>query len=275
MVQQQTVNAMSGAAGANVAGGVVELLAKSAPKPASPVTRPAVAKPVTVTRGTGADGLSDDVLTQIAQTKFEAQEDKLRDVTRHTMSLLRDFPKLSQPEVDRRVGDIQKCLFKYEMQTIRAWELQEKRRSIEVKSLESEAERCRRESEEEVGKLAGLRQTWEREKKRRKRYEGYEALAADINKKRTRVEYQAKIDASTAAIARLGKQRQELDALQEARNTRAHLLQHAVAELKADLQVELQKRGEALDGQIGAVGRTKALDGGATPAGRDLVEVIF
>merc|ERR1712061_963490 len=123
------------------------------------------------------EGLDDEVLTQIAQAKFEAQEDRLKDVARHTMSLLRDYARLNSTDCSRRVAEIRKSLLRYEMQYIRAWEYQERRRRLEIEALEKEAERCRQESEEEGGRIIELRQILEKEKRRRKRYEGYEAAA--------------------------------------------------------------------------------------------------
>merc|ERR1719240_1598552 len=107
------------------------------------------------------------------------------------MALLRDYAKLGAPDVSRKVSEIRKCLMKYEMQYLRVSELQEKRRKVEIANLEAEAARCRQEAEVEAGKIAGLHEVLETERRRRKRYEGYEDLAAEVNKKKTRTEYQS------------------------------------------------------------------------------------
>merc|ERR1711972_733027 len=101
-----------------------------------------------------------------AQAKFEAQEERLRDVTRQWMALLRDYQKLSPTDCARRVTEIRKSLLKYEMQYIRAAEQQERRRRLEIEALEAESERCRQEAEDEGGKIVELRQVLERERKR-------------------------------------------------------------------------------------------------------------
>merc|ERR1719433_2171495 len=184
--------------------------------------------------GKSIAGLDDEILTQIAQAKFEVQEERLRDVARHTMALLRDYKKLNATDCNRRVAEIRKSLLKYEMQYIRAWEYQEKQRRLEIEALEREAERCRQEAEEESVKIIELRQILEREKRRRKRYEGYEAAAAEVNRKKTRTDSQAEIDAVTAEIGRLQQQCAKTEAFIEQRHQRAQLLVHAVAELQLD-----------------------------------------
>jgi len=146
--------------------------------PARPAGRPAKS----------ADGLSEEVLTQIAQQKYEAQEDRLRDVVRQSMALLRDYKKLATPDCERRVVEIRKALLKYEMQHIRTLESQERRRKLEIQAFEGEAERCRQEAELEGAKIVELREVLERERKRRKRYEQYEELAAEVNRKKSRAD---------------------------------------------------------------------------------------
>jgi len=76
------------------------------------------------------------------------------------------------------------------------------------------------------------------ERRRRKRYEGYEALATEVNVKKSRPELKAEIESTTADIARLRQQRVDLEAMTEERNQRAQLLCQAVLELKQDLRRE-------------------------------------
>mmetsp|Transcript_135953 Transcript_135953/g.378908 ORF Transcript_135953/g.378908 Transcript_135953/m.378908 type:complete len:330 (-) Transcript_135953:23-1012(-) len=240
---------------------------------------PSASKPAVRPASKVSDGLSDEVLTQIAQAKFEAQEEKLRDVARQSMALLRDYGKLTAGECDRRVAEIRKSLLKYEMQYIRAWASQERRRRLETEALEGEAERCRQEAEAEGGKIAELRRVLDRERRRRKRYERYEQLAEEVNRKKSRTDSQAEIDAATAEIKRLRQAQSELEALVEQRNQRAQLLRHAVAELKQDLKREQQLSSEVFDGPgAGSTGSTGS-GGGASgkasqPGGATDVEVI-
>jgi len=243
----------------------------------APVVKPpAVAARPAVAAGRGGDGIADDVLTQIAQAKFESQEDKLRDVARHSMALLRDFPKLEATDCDRKIADIRKVLLKYEMQYIRSWEFQEKRRRQEIEALEAETQRFRQEAEEEGAKLVELRQVLEKERRRRKRYEGYEEAAAEVNKKKTKVDSKAEIQGSTDEIARLQTQQRELEALTEERNQRAQKLRNAVEELKRDLQREHELRKEVLgEAEVGAAqASTGEAAAAAAAASADLVEVV-
>jgi len=193
-----------------------------------------------------SEGLADDALTQIAQAKFEAQEEKLKDVARQSMALLRDFQRLDAADCTRKIADIQKSLLRYEMQFIRAWEFQEQRRQSEIEALEAQTRDYRQEAEAEGAKIADLRQVLERERRRRKRYEGYEEVAAAVNKKKTRTESKSEIQAAIEEIEKLQQQQRELEALTEERNQRAQLLRQAVDELKADLQREQQLRKEVL-----------------------------
>mmetsp|Transcript_87369 Transcript_87369/g.154917 ORF Transcript_87369/g.154917 Transcript_87369/m.154917 type:complete len:299 (+) Transcript_87369:81-977(+) len=248
---------------------MVATAAASAAKPAA--TKPPAAK--------ASEGLADDALTQIAQAKFEAQEERLKDVARQSMALLRDFQKLDASDCTRKIADIQKSLLKYEMQFIRAWEFQEHRRNIEIEALEAQTRRYREEAEEEGAKISDLRQVLETESRRRKRYEGYEEAAAEINKKKTRKESTAEIQAAIEEIAKLQMQQQELEALTEERNKRAQQLRHAVEELKTDLQKEQQLRKEVL-GQEEVAAAASAAAGASEKAASgtdvppDLVEVI-
>jgi hypothetical protein len=192
------------------------------------------------------DGLPDEALTQIAQAKFELLEDKLRDVARQSITLLRDFHKMDATECSRKITDIKKSLLKYEMLFIRAGELQEQRRRLEIKDLEAMTQRFSQEALEEGGKIVELREVLEKERRRRKRYESYEEIAAEVNKKKTRTESQAEIEACKTEIERLQRQQRELEAFTELRNQRAQLLREAVAELKRDLQREQELRQEVL-----------------------------
>eukprot|EP00933_Yihiella_yeosuensis_P014333 TRINITY_DN12894_c3_g1_i1.p1 TRINITY_DN12894_c3_g1~~TRINITY_DN12894_c3_g1_i1.p1 ORF type:complete len:308 (-),score=97.48 TRINITY_DN12894_c3_g1_i1:162-1085(-) len=255
-----------------------ETTSASKPAPAAP------AKPAARPAKSG-EGLPDEVLTRIAQEKFEVQEEKLKDVARQSIALLRDYSKLDAAECNRKIADVRKSLLKYEMQYIRAWEFQEKRRCTEIKDLEAMTERFRKEAEEEGAKIAELRQVLEKERRRRKRYEGYEELAAEVNKKKTRTDSQAEIKATTEEIARLQQQQRELEALTEQRNQRAQLLAEAVAELKRDLGREADLRKEVLgEAEVAAVaaaasaasGEPAADASGPSPAeeNEEVVEVV-
>lgn len=183
---------------------------------------------------------------QLAQQKFEAQEEKLRDVVRHSMSLLRDYSSLSEAECTRRVADVRRAMLRYEMQIVRINELQERRRRQEVSLLDKETEGYVAEADAEAQRTVELRAELENEVRRRKRYEAYERQAEEVCKKRSRTEAQASIDAVNSDISRLKEQRSELEATIEQRNQRAQLLRHAAAELTADLAVEMKKEKEAM-----------------------------
>jgi len=213
-----------------------------------------------------SDSLPDEMLSMIAQAKFEAQEDKLKDVARFSLALIRDYPKLSAAEVAKKVTDVQKALLKYEMQCIRAWEYQERRRRLEITGLEEEAERCRQEAVTEGQRTIELCEVLEKDRRRRKRYEGYEESAAEVNRKRTRPDSKAAIASTTEEIAKLKQSSQDCDKLQEERTKRAHLLRSAVAELSADLQKEkdfaskVLGNGAAADAKVAAAPATDVVD---------------
>lgn len=190
-------------------------------------------------------------MTQVAQKKFELQEDKLRDVARHMMALLRDYHKLSFVEVTRKVTETRKCLLKYEMQHVRIWALQERNRRKEIDDLFSEAERLQDETEKEADNISALGNKEIKERQRKKRYEEYERAAAEINRKRTRAESQAEIDKMNNEIKRMRQRKVELEERVEQRNRRAQLLRHAVVDLKFDLQNEQESFAEALGSSLG------------------------
>lgn len=203
---------------------------KAAPRAAAAATPAKVA----VVKG----GLSEETMTQVAQAKYEAQEDKLRDVAKLSMALLRDYNKINSADCVKRVSDIRRCLMKYELQYIRVSEQQARRREVEIASLEAEAKRCHEEADTEADKIVELRAVLDRERRRRKRYEGYESFAAEVTAKKSRAESQAEIDATAQAIADLRQKRADLDAHIDERGRRAQLLRHAAAELATDLRCE-------------------------------------
>ncbi|CAE7741348.1 unnamed protein product [Symbiodinium sp. KB8] len=147
--------------------------------------------------------LPDDVVTQIAQAKYEAQEDKLRDVARHSMALIRDFQKLDEQDCIRKIADIQRSLVKYEMQYIRAWEIEEHRRSRELVDLEAMRARFRKDAETEERQLEGQRKVLQKGLIKRKRYEGYEELATAVNSKRPQHDSKAEIERVTADLSQM------------------------------------------------------------------------
>lgn len=220
-----------------------------------------------------ASGIGEEVLNTVANQKFENQEEKLKDVARHAIALLRDYPKIKADDCMRKVDEIRKSLIKYEMQYVRVWELQEKTRHAEVEALKAETQRCQMEAEQEGEKIIGLRQTHEKEKKRRKRFAIYEESATEINQKKTRLDSEAEIKAAKADIEWIRQQRAELETLIDVRNQRAQLLLHAVAELKTDLQKETKKSGEILGTDVGSKGSGKAPSESAGALGMP-VEII-
>ena len=61
--------------------------------------------------------LSEEVLTQFAQAKFEAREDRLKDVACLSVALIRDFPKLSTTaDVDKKILDTRIAPLEYVLQ---------------------------------------------------------------------------------------------------------------------------------------------------------------
>lgn len=237
---------------------------------ASAPSKPAAAPKAAAAARTPDVVLADAALTQIAQAKWEAQEEKLRDVARQSVALIRDYHKLDAVDCTRKIADIQKSLLKYEMQFIRAWDFQEQTRKAEIEGLEAQTVKYRQEAEEEGGKIVELREVLEKERQRRKRYEGYEEAAAEVNKKKTRTESQAEIQTVTSEIAKLQQQQKELEAMTEERNERAQLLRQAVEELKKDLLREHQLRKEVLgDGVAATAAATEK-----ARAAAEVVEVI-
>merc|ERR1711953_911395 len=109
--------------------------------------------------------------------------------------------------------------------------------------------RCRDEAEKEASGIVALREVLEKERRRRKRYEGYESAAAEVNRKKSRAECKAEIEATQAAIEDLKRQRNELDAKIEERSQRA---QTAAAMLAVDLgtEVDADLRTEVDDSRV-------------------------
>eukprot|EP00913_Durusdinium_trenchii_P035372 g33102.t1 len=164
------------------------------------------------------DPLSDEVVTQIAQSKYEAQEDKLKDVARHSMALIRDFHKMDEQDCFRKIADIQRCLVKYEMQYIRAWEIEDKRRQRELLDLEAMRLRFRKEGEAEESQLEGQREVLQKGLAKRKRYEGYEELSASVNTKRPQHESKAQIQKLTVELQQMEQQQKRLAELSQHRD---------------------------------------------------------
>jgi len=191
-------------------------------------------------KGQKDEGLSESVLTQVSQQKFEAQEEKLKDVARHAMSSLRDFSKLSEPDYAKKVTEIRKALLKYEMQYVRVWKLQDRNRQAEIEESQSNSEKFHRDANAENDVISQLTGQLEKEKVRKRRYEVHEATAAQINKKRTRVELQAEIDSKTAEIEQLRKQKQDLKDQAVQVQQRGQLLREAAEDMKQLLKSQLE-----------------------------------
>jgi len=212
------------------------------------------------------EGLTENVLTQVSQQKFEAQEEKLKDVARHAMSSLRDFHKLSESEYAKKVTEIRKALMKYEMQYVRVWELQDRNRQAEIEESQSSSERLHRDANAETTTIAQLKGQLEKEKMRKRRYEVHEATAAQINQKRTRVELQADIDGKTAEIEQLRNQNKDLKDQAKQVQQRGQLLREAAEDMKQLLASQMESAAATVPaGSAGA-----AVKASAPP----LVEVI-
>jgi len=188
--------------------------------------------------------LPDDVVTQIAQAKYEAQEDKLRDVARHSMALIRDFQKLDEQDCIRKIADIQRSLVKYEMQYIRAWEIEEHRRSRELVDLEAMRARFRKDAETEERQLEGQRKVLQKGLIKRKRYEGYEELATAVNSKRPQHDSKAEIERVTADLSEMRAHGERFGRLAEFRDEKLKILVQALADLDEDAQAEQAFREE-------------------------------
>jgi len=259
-----TAGSATGTGGAQTKGGQKDARLKPPPsKGAGGGASSAAAAPAKQ----AAKGLGEDILTQVAQAKFEAQEDKLRDVARHSMSLLRDYSKINASECARRVADIRRSLAKYDMQYIRVWDLQERVRVAEVAELATTTANCIKEAEAEAKEIVGLRAALAREEQRRKRYEGYEEVAAEVNCKKSRKDSQAAIATVKADIAKIKQQQADLEEMTEVRTQRAQILVRAVADLRADLDQEGPAAAERT-----AAAKTAAAGASTPPSGP--VEVI-
>lgn len=185
-------------------------------------------------------GLLDDALTQVAQQKFEAQEEKLKDVARHAIASLRDYSKLSESEYAKKIVEIRKALLKYEMQYVRVWELQDRTRQSEIDESEAVAERMHTQAVAERDIIVQLTAQLETEKKRKRRYEAHEAAAAEVNKKRARTELQADIDTMTKEIEQLRQQKLELKEQAELIQKRGQLLREAAVDMEQLLVSQMQ-----------------------------------
>ncbi|CAL1132481.1 unnamed protein product [Cladocopium goreaui] len=188
--------------------------------------------------------LTDEVVTQIAQAKYEAQEDKLKDVARHSMALIRDFNKMDEQDFFRKIADIQRCLVKYEMQYIRAWEIEEKRRQREIADLEAMRSRFQKEGEAEEKQLEGQREVLQKAQVKRKRYEGYEALAASVNTKRPQHDSKELIHKLTLELQKMSQQQKRFNEMSQLRDERSRVLAKAVEELDKDFLAEQEFREE-------------------------------
>jgi len=218
--------------------------------------------------------LTDEVVTQIAQAKYEAQEDKLKDVARHSMALIRDFNKMEEQDCFRKIADIQRCLVKYEMQYIRAWEIEEKRRQREIADLEAMRARFQKEGEGEEKQLEGQREVLQKAQVKRKRYEGYEALAASVNTKRPQHESKEQINKFTSELQKMHQQQKRFGQLSQHRDERSRVLAKAVEELDKDFLAEQEFREENFGPD-----EAEANDNGngvvcEQPNGADLVELV-
>jgi len=221
---------------------------------------------------TSSKGLTEEAMTQVAQQKYEAQEEKLRDVARHSMSFLRDFQGMAEPNFSKKVIEIRKALMKYEMQYVRVWELQDRTRRAELEVMSEEAGRLNEQAEEETEVIEDLRAKLEKEKLRKRRYESHEAAAAEINQKRTRTELQAEIDAQNADIEQLRRQKKELNAQAEELQLRGQLLRESALDVQNLLARHLESTSNLVSGSVSQAGSSGRKSNGAAPA--QLVEVI-
>jgi len=215
--------------------------------------------------------LTDEVVTQIAQAKYEAQEEKLKDVARHSMALIRDYQKLDEQDCLRKITDIQRCLVKYEMQYIRAWEIEESRRQKELADLETMRARFRKEAESEERQLEGQRKVLQKGQVKRKRYEGYEELATAVNSKRPQHESKAEIAKATADLAQMRSHQQRLQQLAEFRDEHLRIVLQSVDALDKDIGAEQTFREAtfAPEEESGNIACEQA-----PPSSVELVEVI-
>merc|ERR1712085_225382 len=95
----------------------------------------------------------------------------------------------------------------------------------------------------------------QKEKQRKRRYEAHEAAATEINKKRTRMELQADIDAKNSDIETLRRQKQELKEQGEQLHQRGQLLREAAADMKQLLATQIESSGGAPPAQASSSAR--------------------
>ncbi|CAK9023091.1 Uncharacterized protein SCF082_LOCUS16059 [Durusdinium trenchii] len=138
----------------------------------------------------------------------------------------------------------ERCLVKYEMQYIRAWEIEDKRRQRELLDLEVMRLRFRKEGEAEESQLEGQREVLQKGLAKRKRYEGYEELSASVNTKRPQHESKAQIQKLTVELQQMEQQQKRLAELSQHRDERSKLLMKAIEELDKDLLAEQEFRFE-------------------------------
>jgi len=221
--------------------------------------------------------LADDVLTRVAQEKWEAQEDKLKDLAKGCMTFLRDYPKMSPQTCNNKVVELTKTGFKYVQQFIRVIELQEKTRKRECKVLDEEIERLRKETEKEIENAKDLMVVVEREKKRGQRHLDMDRIASEINQLPTRVELQEQIAKEEAEIAANRKMFAEIKALNEHKDQKVQMLLHLVTDLKQDLHT-LREKESTFGGVLGSeAAASSSASGEERDRGRkqkDAVQVI-
>ena len=161
-------------------------------------------KTAPVSKSETASGISDESLTQVAQQKYDAQEEKFRDVAKAASALIRDYQNLKTPEFVKKVNEIRKALLKYDLQYLRVFDCQQRRRNVEIEKLKAQAIQCRLDAQKETDMSIELLAIVEKERRRRKRYASYESIATEVNKKKSRAECKTEIEATQAAIAKAG-----------------------------------------------------------------------
>ena len=207
----------------------------------------------TTSPGTSSNTLTtEEEFTKLAKDKFDAQEGKLKEIAKKSMALLGHFhsPKLgSVAEVQRRVAEIRKCLWRYDNQ-VWVWQKMEDLRRLEIEELEKQAKCYKDKALMEACKMNDLQIDLERECKRRKRYEHYESLAKEVNEIKSRPELRLEIEAANADIEKLKKKKKELDAQIDKRNECLRVAKHVADNLKLELETEQQLIEKATNGEL-------------------------
>lgn len=181
--------------------------------------------------------ITDDTVTAVAQSKFDAAEQHLQAVAKLTMAITRDYPKLhgDKAKMSEKFKEIKLAFLKYRRQ-LRVWKMQEMVSKMNVQRLEKTKDSYLENSEELFAKRAGLREELDEARVKRQRLEAHEKIAKEINQVKSCAESEEELQAAKEKVAEVQRDRVQLEATMEGQMKKAQLLMHAILDLKLELQ---------------------------------------